>query len=218
MNRITPEQVINAYLKTGLLPTLGKHYVVDGDKLWGASSICAMYYAEFGKQGRPHEMYSRYGENYIHSFDCGFEGWNSDITDYQAYKDGQSARFACVDNGLELVVFRISPELVVDAFKKTGLIPSRKYYMNGKYADALVAVYCAYHSNPIPISYRVIDEYFRYYCGVDYIESFCAGWDGKHHGYYVMGNDATFDGYADGRAAWDAVKQAGLIRKRVIKT
>lgn len=111
MKRITPEQVIEAYRKTGFTPRCGLYVCFRGCEISGCG-IGAMYYAERGERPdeRNHNAYdinawmiTSYSASYRRGFIQGFDGdkkycrvgW--DKTEFNAgCVDGQAARKAVV--------------------------------------------------------------------------------------------------------------------------
>jgi hypothetical protein len=103
----------------------------------------------------------------------------------------------------DVKVKRITPEMVVAAYKATGLKPARCVFIAGDYACAVGAV--AKHLSGVKHAYDAVEWANRVY-GEDYVESFWHGFDDISTSRYEQ-----HIGYEDGRAAWQACVDAGLV-------
>jgi hypothetical protein len=111
---------------------------------------------------------------------------------------------------------RITPEMVIEAYRKTGLNPVRgDYFPITGYACALGALYVAEGKyNKEHNSYLNSDScmwHFKNAYGVFYQCGFVDAFDGAHM--LWPENDEYVVGYEDGRAAWNACVEAGLVKE-----
>ena len=99
---------------------------------------------------------------------------------------------------------RISPEEVVEAYRKTRLLPIRGIALGRLVACgcALGALYKREHPRASSSANALHWARLRY--GESYVDGFACGFDGVITA--LMTNERRELGHADGRAAWDAVR------------
>ncbi|ALS22125.1 hypothetical protein [Paenibacillus naphthalenovorans] len=100
---------------------------------------------------------------------------------------------------------RITPEMVLKAYQKTGLKPIRGEYFSDGCACGMGAIYKLHGGNII--SGIEVDKYTMNLTSINYMEGFYTGFDGKED----LTEETAFNkeewmGYVDGKAAWEAVK------------
>jgi hypothetical protein len=113
-------------------------------------------------------------------------------------------------------VNRITPEMVIEAYRKTGLNPVRgDYFPITGYACALGALYVAegkYRSDRnLHLNSTFCSLHSQYVYGSEYCVGFVNAFDGEE--ILWPENDEYVAGYEDGRAAWNAIVEAGLVKE-----
>jgi hypothetical protein len=105
---------------------------------------------------------------------------------------------------------KIKPEQVIEAYKKTGLIPKQKVTLKDGCACGLGAIYALEHGAEkkdwigllhVISSFNDKDK--------DYGIGFADGFDGLPRAYIEFSEYRT--GHEDGKAAWKAVVESGLV-------
>ncbi|MDB5083965.1 MAG: hypothetical protein JWN30_851 [Bacilli bacterium] len=103
---------------------------------------------------------------------------------------------------------RITPGMVVEAFRLSGLIPvCGNYFIGDKCASGLGAMYfSAKHAtdDTFKVSHYVWGTF-----GINYSQSFSCGFDNKTFNPGLVHNKIA---YADGLAAWHACVEEGLVQ------
>lgn len=108
---------------------------------------------------------------------------------------------------------RITPERVVEAFKKTGMKPVRGEHYHEGTCCGLTAVLDAEKPNEfqsiLENPYCMFSEHREYALMLDdrYAKRFMNGWDGE----LLDDDEGNSRGYVDGKLAWRAVADAGLL-------
>lgn len=133
---------------------------------------------------------------------------------------------------------RITPEEVVAAYRKTGLRPVRRISAERRFDDgfcvndeiaplcgcALVAIATANGARDLDPIQLPESEILNAACeevfgvrwddldGHEYAAGFLGGFDGRARVLWVVVGTPSEQGYDDGRAAWAAVVEAGLVQ------
>jgi hypothetical protein len=99
---------------------------------------------------------------------------------------------------------RITPEMVIEAYMKTGLKPAKNLFVEDGCACAIGALFTAAgQDSDNAYDHEIVDWAKEQTKSNDYPYGFMAGFDG---GLFKTSNEESNRGIEDGKAAWEAVK------------